>query len=106
MLKIELEDIKSRRDVHTICVANSGKREVHAFSVELNSKRYVTTMKLVDHNGHSGTKILLEGSLGRLLKMGMVEGSMFEIDGSRGTFRIDMEEKEIRRLLERNNQID
>jgi hypothetical protein len=83
-----------------------GKRNVHAFSVELNSKRYLTTMKLVDHNGDSSRKILLEGSLGRLLKIGLVEGSMLEIDGSRGTFRMDMKEEEIRQLLGRNDRID
>jgi Fe2+ transport system protein FeoA len=84
-------------------VANPGKQDVHAFSVELNSKRYLTVMKLGERNGVGGSsvaKILLEGSLGRLLKMGMVEDSMLEIKGSRGILRLDIERKDIRHLLE------
>jgi hypothetical protein len=82
-------------------VANSGKRSVHAFSVELRSKRYLTTMRLGGANDDSTEKILLEGSLGRLSKLGLVEGSMLEIEGSRGTFRLDISEDEMRQLMGR-----
>lgn len=82
-------------------MANSGKRSVHAFSVELRSKRYLTTMRLGGTNDDNTGKVLLEGSLGRLSKLGLVEGSMLEIEGSGGTFRLDISEGEIRQLVGR-----
>ncbi|MFW9789320.1 MAG: hypothetical protein ACFFE1_16735 [Candidatus Thorarchaeota archaeon] len=62
----------------------------HAFSIELDSKRFLSLEqpKAVDGS------VLIEGTLGDLLSKEFVEGVMLELRGSHGVLRIDITETE------------
>jgi len=68
----------------------------HSFSVELKSKKYVTSVSLSD-KGREG--VLLEGFLGELEEVGMLEDAILYINGSHGTLRIDLSKDELRKML-------
>jgi len=72
----------------------------HSFSVELNSKDHVRLVALdSDRN-----KTLIEGFLGELIELNFVEGALLEIRGSNGTFRIDLNEEDLTKLLQHKNK--
>jgi hypothetical protein len=68
----------------------------HSFSVELKSKKYVTSVSL-SNKGREG--VLLEGVLGELEEIGMLEDAILYINGSHGTLRVDLTEEELRKML-------
>lgn len=68
----------------------------HAFSVEMKSKDHMKSIS-VSNGPHGG--VLLEGYLGELQELGMVEEVILELKGSNGTLRIDLDEAEIRKML-------
>jgi hypothetical protein len=68
----------------------------HSFSIELNSKEHVKRFTML--NG-AGSRVLVEGFLGELEQITLVEGLMLEVKGSNGILRIDMTEDELRRAL-------
>jgi hypothetical protein len=72
------------------------KVEKHAFSIELKSKKY---LKLVAIPNDSGDNVLIEGFLGELEVVDLVEGVMLEIQGTNGTLKMDLKEEELRKLL-------
>jgi hypothetical protein len=72
------------------------KVEKHAFSIELKSKKY---LKLVAIRNDAGDNVLIEGFLGELEVVDLVEGVMLEIQGTNGTLRMDLKEEELRKLL-------
>jgi len=72
------------------------KAKKHAFSIELESKRY---LKLVAMPNDAGDNVLIEGFLGELEAVDLVEGVMLEIQGTNGTLRMDLKEGELRKLL-------
>jgi len=74
-----------------------GKRiDEHAFSIEMNSERNVRKMSLFDsENGH----VFLEGFLGGLRSVSMVEDVMLQIEGLNGTLKIDITREEMQRCL-------
>ena len=74
----------------------SQKEEEHMFSIELKSKRNLKSITLPD-DGEGN--VLVEGFLGKLQDLNFTEGVMFEIKGTKGTFRMDFSEKELERLL-------
>jgi hypothetical protein len=76
----------------------SGLKRVgkHAFSVELKSKKY---LKLVAIPNDAGGNVLIEGFLGELVVVDLVEGVMLEILGTNGTLKMDLKEEELRKLL-------
>jgi hypothetical protein len=66
--------------------------EEHSFSVELKTEGAVRRMSFIDEeNG----QVFLEGCLGKLTSINMVEGIMLEIEGDNGTLRLDITQKEI-----------
>ena len=66
--------------------------EEHSFSVELKTEGAVKRMSFFDkENG----QVFLEGCLGKLSSINMVEGVMLEIEGDNGTLRLDITQKEI-----------
>jgi hypothetical protein len=67
----------------------AGKR---AFSIELKSKKY---LKLVAMPNNEGDSVLIEGLLGELEAVSLVEGAMLEIQGTNGTLRMDLKEEEL-----------
>ncbi len=63
------------------------------FTVELKSKSHLTTVDL--RNSHSDN-VLLEGTIGKLVKASFVEGVILEIAGRKGTLRINLEKAELK----------
>lgn len=72
------------------------KEYEHAFSVELKSKEYVERVAIPDK---AEDKVLIEGFLGELEELGLVESVMLEIKGANGILRMDLREKELKELL-------
>ena len=78
-------------------VEEVSKRTVeHAFSIELKSKEYV---KRVAMSNEAGDRVLIEGFLGELEELSLVEDVMLEIKGANGILRLDLKEEELRKLL-------
>jgi len=76
--------------------SRSKKEGEHAFSIELKSKEYV---KRVSIPNETGDNVLIEGFLGELEELGLVEGVMLKIKGASGILRMDLQEKELKELL-------
>ncbi|MCX6655343.1 MAG: hypothetical protein NTY03_09510 [Candidatus Bathyarchaeota archaeon] len=70
--------------------------EERGFSVELNSKEYMKRFTIL--NGAEG-RVLVEGVLGELQQITLVEGLMLEVKCSNGILRMDMTEDDLRRVL-------
>ena len=77
-------------------MANQKISEERGFSLELNSKEHVKRFTIL--NG-AGSRVLVEGFLGVLQQITLVEGLMLEVKGSKGVLRMDMMEDELRRVL-------
>jgi hypothetical protein len=74
------------------------KAEKHTFSIELKSKEY---LKLVAMPNGARDDVLLEGFLGDLEVIDLVEGAMLEIQGTNGSFKMDLTAEELTRLCNR-----
>ena len=68
----------------------------HSFSIELKSKKQVKTIALTNKIQN---RILLEGSLGKLEEITLIEGRVVELKGVNGTLRLDICEDELMQLL-------
>jgi hypothetical protein len=64
------------------------------FSVELKSK---ASLKNVTMTNGGQENVLIEGTIGELLRAEFAEGIILEIVGSNGVLRINLTEKEIQR---------
>jgi hypothetical protein len=72
--------------------------EKHAFSIELKSKEY---LKRVAIPTEAGDTVLIEGFLGELEEVDLVEGVMLEIKGANGILRMDLKEEELNTMLKK-----
>ncbi len=63
------------------------------FSIELQSKEYLKTMKM--SNGKTEC-VLVEGTLGKLTQTRFDEDIVLEIIGTKGTLRIDLTQAELK----------
>jgi hypothetical protein len=70
----------------------------HTFSIELKSKEY---LKRVAIPTEAGDTVLIEGFLGELEEVDLVEGVMLEIKGANGILRMDLKEEELNTLLKK-----
>jgi hypothetical protein len=77
-------------------MSNQKISEERGFSLELNSKEHVKRFTILDG---AGSRVLVEGFLGVLQQITLVEGLMLEVKGSNGVLRMDMTEDELRRVL-------
>ena len=68
----------------------------HTFSIELKSKNHVKTISLTNKIQN---RILLEGALGKLEEITLIEGRVMELKGANGTLRLDICENELMQLL-------
>ncbi len=68
----------------------------HTFSIELKSKNHVKNITLTNKIQN---RILLEGSLGKLEEITLIEGRVMELKGANGTLRLDICEDELMQLL-------
>jgi hypothetical protein len=66
------------------------------FSIELESKDCVKQVTILSNPTR---KVVVEGFLGEIEKMGFVEGVLLEIRGTKGTLKMDLKEKELRKML-------
>ena len=83
----------------TLCQIETGMDDrcgEHTFSIELKSKDHVKTITLTNK---TQSRILLEGSLGRLEEITIIEGRVIELKGVNGTLRLDIYEDEFMQLL-------
>ena len=64
------------------------------FSVELKSKRHLKNVTLT--NGSSDS-VLIEGTIGELVRATFAEGIILEVIGKKGVLRIDLGEGEIKK---------
>jgi len=69
-------------------------RKERVFSVELQSKCNLKNISLT--NGSSDS-VLVEGTLGELLRATFAEGIILEVVGKNGTLRVDLGEGEIKK---------
>jgi hypothetical protein len=72
--------------------------EKHAFAIELKSREY---LKLVAIPNDTGDNVLIEGFLGELEAVDLIEGVMLEIRGTNGTLKMDLKEEELNLLYNR-----
>ena len=73
----------------------------HTFSIELKSKEF---LKRVAIPTEAGDNVLIEGFLGELKEIDLVEGVMLEIKGANGILRMDLKEEELNTLLKKREQ--
>lgn len=77
------------------------KEKKHAFSIELDSRNYVKCISILNE---SGDCVLIEGYLGELEEVDLIEGIMLEIRGTNGTLRMDLNEEELKKLLKKKGK--
>jgi hypothetical protein len=70
----------------------------HCFSVELKSKEFLRNLMISNRTGET---VLLEGFLGELEEVSLVEGGLLEVRGSNGVLRMDVNEEDLKTLLAR-----
>ena len=68
----------------------------HAFSIELKSRQHLRSLKLGDEKQE---QIFIEGFLGELSDLKLVEGSMLEVTGANGILRLDVTQDELTRHM-------
>ncbi len=68
----------------------------HGFSVQLKSKDHVTNMSLSEKSCEA---VLLEGVLGELEGLEVLDETVLRIAGTNGTLMIDLTEDELRDML-------
>lgn len=61
-------------------------------------------MKSISILNKSNDCVLIEGYLGELEEVGLIEGIMLEIRGTNGTFRMDLNEQELQKLLKKKEK--
>jgi len=77
---------------------NVTKESKHCFSIELKSKDFLRNFMISNRTGET---VLLEGFLGKLEEMSLVEGGLLEVRGSNGVLRMDVDEEDLGTLLAR-----
>jgi hypothetical protein len=68
----------------------------HSFSVQLKSKDHVTNISMSEKSGEA---VLLEGILGELEGLEIIEEAVLRITGTNGTLMIDLTEDELRDMI-------
>jgi hypothetical protein len=71
-------------------------RVKHGFSIEMHSKKHVTSLSI---SNEARDRVLFEGFLGELEEISMIEGAALKVKGENGVLRIDLSEKELRKVL-------
>ena len=73
-----------------------------SFSVEITSKSHVKTISLSDE---AHERVLLEGDLGELRELSLVEGDVLEFMGVNGILRINVAEEQLHQALTRKSRV-
>lgn len=72
------------------------KNVKHAFSIEINSKKYVKNISISDE---AHDRVLFEGDLGELLEISLMEGNVLELVGANGVLRVGLTEEQLRKAI-------
>ena len=80
---------------------SSTKERNISFSIELVSRNQVKRVSLPDG---SGDRLMVEGSLGGLTGIELVEDVLLEIRGTSGILRIDLSKEELEDALKRKGE--
>jgi len=83
-------------------INSSAEADKHIFSITLNSVEHVKTLNL-PHEREGG--VLIEGFLGTIHSIQLIERVMLEIKGSNGILRMDITENELRELTKNKSFI-
>jgi len=70
----------------------------HGFSVELKRKNHVRSIS-ISNSDREG--VLLEGTIGQIEELDILEGAVLQIKGTHGTIMVDLCEDKLRALLEK-----
>ena len=68
---------------------------MHAFSIELKSKEFVKNLSIPNEGG----KVVIEGYLGKLKSLKILNDVMLEIEGDYGSIILDFDELEIAKMI-------
>jgi hypothetical protein len=79
----------------------AAKGNKRAFCVELKSREQLKRVSMPDG---SGDRLLIEGFLGELEEIALIEGIMLEVRGANGVLRIDLPEEELKMALQKGNR--
>ena len=71
----------------------------HSFSIEMNSK----SVNKISIDNVPNNEIFIEGELGRLLDIELIEGGLLQITGVNGTLRIDIAETELKKVVNKTS---
>ncbi len=72
------------------------KKTEHSFSVEMDSRDSLHNVSLSDKKVEG---VLVQGDLGKLVDLVLIEDVSLEVRGTKGTLRLDLTRDEIDRLL-------
>jgi hypothetical protein len=67
----------------------------HGFSIEVESQEQIKNLAL---NG-KGRGVLVEGVLGGLKSLGLVDDAVLVVEGENGTLRLDLTSEEMREMI-------
>ena len=70
----------------------------HSFSIEVESEKYIFNLTIKAKN----RGVLVEGYLGEIKTMGIVDDSVFVIEAEHGTLRLDLTFEEFMKVIKKN----
>jgi hypothetical protein len=73
----------------------------HGFSVELSSKKYINRVSLFTTRKE---EVLVEGTIGSMEVLDILEGAVLHVKGSQGTIMIDLCEEKLKDLLNKERK--
>lgn len=72
----------------------------HAFSIEMTSRKHLQQVSLSDK---VDTNVLIEGYLGDIKTVELIDGVLLEIHGHNGVLRLDITSDELQKLLNKKH---
>ena len=89
-----------RFQIKSCYLAPMNGMNTHSFSVEMVSRASINRISLGEN---TEKEVLVEGELGELIKIELIEGILLQIIGENGAIRIDLTEKELTIGLSKKN---
>ena len=74
----------------------------YTFSVDLKSKKHVKNIS-ISNEAHD--RVLVEGDLGGLVSLSLLDGRMLELEGENGVLRTTMSEELLKRVLSKPDRV-
>jgi len=73
------------------------------FSVEIESKKYLSNVSI---SNNSRERVLIEGFLGELSDIQMIENALIQFKGANGVLRIDLSKDELWQKLSVKKEVE